>query len=239
MHLIYFVNSVASAKYIDSLHNDIFFTVDQETIGKSSRQPSFCRIGSPAPTLFSELRSLIKNNLLGLRINSAENLSISEIHYINSSAPDFIILPMIKNLSSLEYVRQCLNDSIQIIPLIETCSSLIDLYRILKLPYIHRVHLGLNDLSIELDLDFMFDFLSSPAFSFYTELCCRYNISFGFGGVSAPLSDSSALLHPSEIIRHHVAVNSDCTIISRNLEKLNPHALSDNIYEIRRLYSNK
>ena len=65
MHLIYFVNSVASAKYIDSRHNDIFFTVDQETIGKSSRQPSFCRIGSPAPTLFSELRPLIKNNLLG------------------------------------------------------------------------------------------------------------------------------------------------------------------------------
>ena len=237
MHLIYFVNSLAKAIYIDSRHKSILFTLDQETIGKFARQPSYTRIGSASCTLFFDLKNQIVHNRIGIRINSFTNLSIAEIYFLNTHLPDFVIVPMIKNVFDIQNLRQILDPAIEIIPLIETCSSLVDLPRIVACSFINRVHLGINDLSIELGLGFMFNFLLSPAFDWYSDICSQNKVSFGFGGVSAPLSDATAALKPFHIITEHARIGSDCCIISRNFESLEGEAISDNIIEIRRLYS--
>ena len=238
MKFIYFANHLDKVSLIDSLCDDLFITVDHETIGKSSRQPLSARLASPDPTFFPELSSYSLRNKIGLRINSLDNLSVSELYCINSFKPDFVIMPMIKNHLCVLKLRSMLSQSISIIPLIETCSSLVDISSICSLPFIERVHLGLNDLSIQLGSDFMFNFLANDFFEYFCRTCISQNVSFGFGGISAPCNNNDLRVNPYTLILEHVRVKSDCAIIARSLENMEANDIVSNIHLLRSTYFN-
>lgn len=84
---------------------------------------------------------------------------------------------------------------------------------ILKVRGIDQIHIGLNDLSLDLGKKFMFEILAEGLVDDICDKIKRYQIPFGFGGVGRI---GQGILPAEKIIKEHYRLGSGCAILSRS-----------------------
>ena len=209
MKYILLTNKPDIAAFAENCGVDRIF-IDLERHGKVKRQGHLDTVISLHS--FDDIllvKSVLRNSELLVRINPFHEGTESEINIAIKNGADIIMLPMIKSLEEVSATGKLINGRAKFMPLIETVASLDCIEEIDGLPYVDELHLGLNDLHLEMKLDFMFQLFPLGIIEKSTK---RLRKPFGIGGVSRA---NDGLVKGRNVIGEHVKLGSTGVILAR------------------------
>lgn len=209
--------------------------VDLEINGKIKRQGHLDTVIS-CHTFedISEIRQCLDRcnvSSLMVRINPLHDGSESEIDQVISRGADRIMLPMFTHPDEVSRCIELIRGRVPLTLLLETSAALARLPQILDVSGFDDIHIGLNDLHLDMGLDFMFELFSSGLLDHVAKLIRASGHCFGIGGVSAL---GSGLIPAHLILAAHIELGSERVILSRSFANF----LDDNFcaaHEIQRL----
>lgn len=184
--------------------------IDLERHGKLERQGHLDTVISlHSFDDISSVKSVLHTSELLVRINPFYEGTESEINTAIENGADIIMLPMIKSLEDVAATGNLINGRAKFMPLIETVASLECIREIDALPVVDELHIGLNDLHLEMKLDFMFQLFPLGVMEKSTKGLRK---PFGIGGVSRA---NDGLVKGKNVIGEHVRLGSTGVILAR------------------------
>jgi len=209
MEFISITNNAKVALYFERCGiTDIM--VDLEIIGKKERQKGLNTVIS-AHNLddISTIKPILTKSKCLVRINPIHDDTEKEIEEVINRKADIIMLPMFKTADEVEFFVKSVGNRAQKYLLLETAPALVRVDDIINIDGIDAVHIGLNDLSISMGLDFLYEPLISGIVEYLTQKIKKKGIKFGFGGVSR-------LEKGRFILSEHYRLGSSMVIINRD-----------------------
>ena len=236
MKLMYITNNPVVARIAENAGVDWIF-LDMEVIGKAFRQSGLNTVqNNHTVDDIKRIRKAIKKSKLLVRVNpihdALENYPSSkdEIDATIEAGADILMLPYFKTVEEAKTFIHLVNGRAKTLLLLETveAASLID--EILEVPGIDMIHLGLNDLHLELGMKFMFELLANGTVERLGDKIKAKGIPFGFGGIAT--LDGGAL-QGSMVLKEHVRLGSSMVIVSRSF--CNTEIITD-LNEVKRIF---
>ena len=236
MKLMYITNNPAVARIAEDAGVDWIF-LDMEVIGKAFRQSGLDTVQNHHTIDdIKRIRKTISQSKLLVRINpihdALENYPSSkdEIEASIEAGADILMLPYFKTVEEVKTFIHLVNGRAKTLLLLETveAANLID--EILNVPGIDMIHLGLNDMHLELGMKFMFELLADGTVERLGDKIKAKGISFGFGGIAT--LDGGAL-PGSMVLKEHVRLGSSMVIVSRSF--CNTEIVTD-LNEVKRIF---
>lgn len=220
MRLMYISNDAKIGKIAESAGVDWIF-VDLEYIGKEKRQANRNTVIS-AHTIedIKNMRAAVSKSELLVRINPLGEYSKEEIENVINAGADIVMLPFFKTKEEVKTFLKYVNGRVKTCLLVETMSAVEIIDEILELKGIDFIHIGLNDIHIERQTNFMFEFLADGYIDILAEKIKKKEIPFGFGGVAH--MDSDLLPLAKDIISEHYRLGSSGVILSRSFIQYSP-----------------
>ena len=211
MNYIIITNKPNIVKEFDS--DNVFFMIDIERRGKISRQMNRNTLISDHELndILTVKRHLKKSKII-TRINSIHSDSSTEISNSLKFGTDYILLPFYKTLHEVQTFLRLLPNQNQAIFLCETKEAFIDFDLIHKNIKPFLIHIGLNDLHLELNCRFMFEILKFNHFKKVSDYFSNLS-NFGFGGIS---SLEEGTIPGKFILKEHLLYKSNFVILSRS-----------------------
>jgi hypothetical protein len=128
----------------------------------------------------------------------------------------------------------------KVVPLLESAKAVEHINEILEVPGLDEIHIGLNDLSLDLKKKFMFELLADGTVEELCRIIRKKGIPSGFGGIGRI---GRGELPAENIIMEHYRLGSTCAILSRSfcnatmIKDLNEvrTVFKEGIQEIRKL----
>ena len=231
LKLMYITNNPSIAKIAENNGVDRIF-IDLEYIGKSKRQHGMDTVKS-GHTIddVAKIRNVITNSQLLVRVNPIHSeidgypASKEEIDAVINNGADIVTVQEVKEF--ITYVNRRATTML----LLETPEAVDCLDEILKIEGIDEIHIGLNDLSIGYNLDFLFAPLANGTVDSIIDKIKASGIPYGFGGIA---SLGKGLLHSEYVIAEHYRLGSSFAILSRSF--CNASEISD-LKEVEHLFS--
>lgn len=218
LKLMYITNRPEIASVAQQVGVDRIF-VDLEYIGKADRQAGLDTVKSHhSIDDVAALRPVVTTSELMVRINPIHSTgegvlsSKEEIDRVIGAGADSLMLPYFKTAEEVSYFLQCVNGRAKPILLLETPEAVSDLDRILSVPGVEDIHIGINDLSIGMGKRFLFELLADGTVE---QLCHRIQsagLTYGFGGIA---SIGKGMVPGEHIIMEHYRLGSSAAILSR------------------------
>ena len=227
MKLIYITADPYEASIADQSYVD-YVMVDLEVNGKSERQKG-------RDTLISNhtihdvnlIRKVLTNSKLLVRINPICKNTEEEVELAIRFGADSLMLPMFRAKEEVQTFLSLVNGRAECQLLLETSKALENIDAILGLEGISTVHVGLNDLHQELNLEFMFELFLGDLLDQLGKKVIARGIGYGIGGVGRPLV--SQLVSPELIIKEHIRLGSSQVILSRDFRKVFSESESEHL----------
>ena len=192
----------------------VFF--DLEYIGKESRQHGRNTVKSmnniddiPA------VRKVLDKSELLVRTNPIHAYTKMEVDKAIGYGADILMLPMVMDHHDVEQFVSYVNGRCKVCIMIETAAAMARLDKILAVPGVDELFIGLNDLHISMGLTFMFEFLSDGLLEYIANKCNKAGMPFGFGGI-ARIGEGD--LPSDNILGEHVRLGSKSVILSRTFK---------------------
>ncbi len=242
MNTLFITNQPDIALYAEASGVRTIF-VDMEIRGKALRQGQLDshKAAHSLRDVEAVARVLTRAELM-VRINPPWTGTAGEVADAISAGAKRLMLPMFSHLEEVAGFKLAAND-VPVTLLVETTAALARLPLILPLlgPK-DRVHFGLNDLSLEMKLGFLFEVLAGRLLDGSASLCRESGVAFGLGGVGRI---GQGDLPAEWILGEHVRLGSDWVILSRafhgrasSLVELKLHCdLADEICMIQDVFS--
>lgn len=218
LSLMYITNNVEVALIAQRAGVDRIW-IDMEYIDKEKRQGGLDTVKSHHTIEdIKRLRPHIKDSELLVRINPLHDTTDAycsteeEIEQTIAAGADVIMFPMFKTASEVERFLKCVNGRTKTILLFETAEAVENVDEILALEGVDEVHIGLNDLHLAYQMDFMFQLICDGTVS---RLCSKFKergVKYGFGGIARV---GYGMLPAEYIIAEHYNVGSCAAILSR------------------------
>lgn len=236
MKLMYITNNPVVARIAENAGVDWIF-LDMEVIGKAFRQSGLDTVQNHHTIDdIKRIRKTISQSKLLVRINpihdALENYPSSkdEIEASIEAGADILMLPYFKTVEEVKTFIHLVNGRAKTLLLLETveAANLID--DILEVPGIDMIHLGLNDMHLELGMNFMFELLADGTVERLGNKIKAKGIPFGFGGIAT--LDGGAL-QGSMVLKEHVRLGSSMVIVSRSF--CNTEIVTD-LNEVKRIF---
>jgi len=191
--------------------------VDLETRGKVRRQ-------ALRDTLISNhsigdiplIAEQVGTGHLMVRVNPWHPGSLGEIEQSLAGGAGLIMLPMFRTADEVRLFVDAVAGRARTCLLLETSSAVARIDEILACPGIDEMHVGLNDLHIEMRLDFMFELVSGGLVPLLARRFTEASLPFGFGGI-APAGQGP--ISPTCILGEHVRLGSSSVILSRGFRR--------------------
>lgn len=215
MNLMILAADPQSAREAQNAGIDRIF-YDLEWIGKAERQHGRNTVKSnnnidDIPTV----REVLKESELIVRTNPIHAYSKAEIDKAITYGADILMLPMVMDQHDVEQYVKMVDDRAKICIMIETAAAMSRLDKILAVPGVDELFIGLNDLHISMGLTFMFELLSDGLVEYIANKCNNVGMPFGFGGI-ARIGEGD--LPSDNILGEHVRLGSTSVILSRTLK---------------------
>lgn len=189
---------------------------DLEWIGKNERQHGRNTVksnnnieGIPA------VREVLKKSKLLVRTNPMHANSKIEIDKAIAYGADVLMLPMVIDQHDVEQYVEMVGGRAKVCIMIETAAAMARLDKILAVPGVDELFIGLNDLHISMGLTFMFELLSDGLVEYIANKCNKAGMPFGFGGI-ARIGEGD--LPSDNILGEHVRLGSTSVILSRTFK---------------------
>ena len=189
---------------------------DMEFIGKAERQHGRNTVksdnkldGIPA------VRKVLNKSELLVRTNPIHAYTKMEVDQAIAYGADILMLPMVIDQHDVEQYVSYVNGRAKVCIMIETAAAMARLDKILAVPGVNEVFVGLNDLHISMGLTFMFELLSDGLVEYIAQKCNKASMPFGFGGI-ARIGEGD--LPSDNILGEHVRLGSSSVILSRTFK---------------------
>lgn len=206
---LFITNKPEIASYAESCGVTRIF-LDLEVLGKLERQGHLDTVISQhSIDDIKPIKEVLRSAELMVRVNPLNQESQSEIDKVINSGADIIMLPMFQSFKEVKVVGEMIRGRAKFIPLIETYGAALDVDKIQELDCVDELHIGLNDLHLDMGLEFMFQLLSD---GFVEEVTSKISKPFGIGGVARI---GSGLIPAEYIMAEHIRLKSSAVILSR------------------------
>ena len=206
--------------------------VDLETLGKAERQGYMDSVKSNHSVEdIRKIMPLLTQSEMLVRINPLNADSEQEINAVINAGADLIMLPMWKTVKDVQTFLELVNDRVKTVLLLETKEAVECLDSVLADTSIDEIHIGLNDLHLSYQMNFMFEPLANGMVETICRKISRYGIPYGFGGI-AKLGYGE--LPAENIIQEHYRLGSTRAILSRSF--CNTEQLSS-LEEVERIFA--
>lgn len=189
---------------------------DLEYVGKAERQ--FGRntvISHNDIENLPAIRSVLTTSELLVRTNPINTYTQMEVDKAIAYGADILMLPMVIDHHDVETYVKYVNGRAKVCIMIETASSLARLDKILSVPGVDEIFVGLNDLHISMGLTFMFELLRGGLVEYVASMCSKAGVPFGFGGIARI---GEGMLPSDNILGEHVRLGSTSVILSRTFK---------------------
>lgn len=237
LNLMYITNKPAVAKIAEDVGVDRIF-IDMEFIGKNSRQGGLDTVQNHHTVEdIRNIRKVITKSKVLVRVNPIHNAlpdypsSKEEIDAVIEAGADIVMLPFFKSVKEVKQFIQYVDGRAKTCLLLETAEAAILIDEILNVPGIDMIHLGLNDLHLELKMKFMFQLLSDGVVEQLGNKIKAKGIPFGFGGIATL---DGGMLPGADVLKEHVRLGSSMVIVSRSF--CNTDVVTD-LNEVRRIFT--
>lgn len=232
LKFMYITKSPETAVIAEKAGTDRIF-VDLEKIGKELRQGGMNTVKSDHTVEdVKNIRSVLKNAELLVRVNPVYEQTKEEIRSVTDAGADIIMLPYFKTKEEVEKFLYCCQGKVKTMLLVETRQAAENLDSILSLGGIDSVHIGINDLHLDLHKKFMFELLCDGTVENICKKCRDANIPYGFGGVAGL---GKGLLPAEYVLAEHYRQHSSAVILSRSFCDLSVHK---DIADVREIFEN-
>lgn len=189
--------------------------LDLEKIGKDTRQgdtPGW--ISDHGISDLSAIRHSLGNGELFVRTNAIHPGSPEEIDRLLAARVDVLMLPFFRTVGEVEQFVRLIDERASVSLLVETGAAMARIHDIVRVPGIDEIHVGLNDLHLDLKLKNHFEVLVSGMMDMMSETVRHAGISFGFGGV-ARRGDKSLPVDPDLVYSQYPRLGADRALITR------------------------
>lgn len=195
---------------------DMIF-VDMEINGKELRQSHLNSVISKH-TIDDviKVREAIPKGRLLVRVNPLHSKSRFEIDEVISAGADMLMLPMYTTNDEIKKFIFMIDGRASSCLLAETVDALKIMHQSVSIPGINQVHIGLNDLSIQLGSKFMFEPLITSLVGNACEALKNSNITFGIGGLARV---GEGLVPAELLLSEHIFLGSTWAILSRTFHR--------------------
>lgn len=209
MELISITNNIKLAKYFEKCGIDDIM-IDLEIIGKKERQKGLNTvISAHCIDDIDKIKTQLSHSKCLVRINPIYDSSELEIKNVLAHDPDIIMLPMFTKADEVKRFVDLVGDRAMKYLLLETPQAMVRIDDILDVQGIDAIHIGLNDLSIGMGLDFLYEPLIGGIVEYLSQKIKERHLRFGFGGVSR--IEKCRL-----ILSEHFRLGSSMVIINRD-----------------------
>lgn len=196
--------------------------IDLETLGKELRQKNLNTVKSRHTVKdIRIIAPLLSQSDLLVRVNPWYEGSQDEIDEVISAGADLVMLPYWKTPVEAEHFVSYVQGRCRTVLLLETREAVECMDRVLEIPGLDEIHIGLNDLRISYGYGNMFKPFGDGLLDELSGKLKGAGIPFGIGGIGQfglGLSPS-----PEELIAEHYRLGSTAVILSRtfcNVETL-------------------
>lgn len=216
MKFMMITNSTDIARFAVGSGVDRIF-VDLEILGKEARQGHLNTVISRHQLAdVHALRPVVPPGRLLVRINPMHEGSNREIDEVLDAGADILMLPMFRTPAEVAAFTAAVRGRARCCLLVETVGAATTLQECVRVSGVDEVHIGLNDLHLEMGMDFMFELLANGTVD---ELCAvlrSAGIPFGIGGVARV---GEGLLPAEVILAEHARLGSTGAILSRTFHR--------------------
>lgn len=189
---------------------------DLEYIGKAERQHGRNTVKSNnSIDDIPDIRKAVTTSELLVRTNPIHAYSQAEVDKAIKYGADILMLPMVMDHHDVEQYVAMVGGRAKVCIMIETAASMARLDKILAVPGVDELFIGLNDLHITMGLTFMFELLSGGLVEYIANKCNAVGMPFGFGGI-ARIGEGD--LPSDNILGEHVRLGSTSVILSRTFK---------------------
>lgn len=189
---------------------------DLEWIGKNERQHGRNTVKSNnSIDDIPAVRAVLDKSELLVRTNPIHAYSKAEIDKAIEYGADVLMLPMVMDQHDAEQYVEMVAGRAKVCIMIETAAAMARLDKILAVPGVDELFIGLNDLHISMGLTFMFELLSDGLVEYIADKCNKAGMPFGFGGI-ARIGEGD--LPSDNILGEHVRLGSSSVILSRTFK---------------------
>ena len=233
---MYITNKPAVAEIAEQAGVDWIF-LDMEFIGKDARQGGLDTVQNHHTVKdVANIKAAVKKAKVLVRVNPIHEAfpdypsSKDEIDATIKAGADIVMLPFFKTVEEVKQFISYVDGRAKTLLLMETveAANLVD--EILEVPGIDMIHLGLNDMHLELGMKFMFELLANGTVEKLGKKIEAKGIPFGFGGIAT--LDGGAL-PGSMVLKEHVRLGSSMVIVSRSF--CNTDVVTD-LNEVKRIF---
>lgn len=233
---MYITNKPAVAEIAEEAGVDWIF-LDMEFIGKDARQGGLDTVQNHHTVNdVKNIKASVKNAKVLVRVNPIHQgladypSSKEEIDDVVDAGADIIMLPFFKSVKEVKRFVEYVGGRAKTCLLLETAEAAVLIDEILELPGIDMIHIGLNDLHLELGMKFMFELLADGTVERLGNKIKAKGIPFGFGGIARLDSGS---LPGADVLKEHVRLGSSMVIVSRSF--CNTDVIT-NLDEVRKIF---
>lgn len=237
LKLMYITNKPAVAKIAEDAGVDWIF-LDMEFIGKKDRQGGMDTVQNSHTTKDVKIiKEAIKTAKILVRVNPIHEAlpdylsSEEEIDAVLKAGADIVMLPFFKTVKEVKQFIQYVGGRAKTCLLLETAEAAILIDEILNVPGIDMIHIGLNDLHLELGMKFMFQLLTDGVVEQLGNKIKAKGIPFGFGGIARL---DTGMLPGADVLKEHVRLGSSMVIVSRSF--CNTDVITD-LEEVRKIFT--
>ena len=189
---------------------------DLEYVGKAERQHGRNTVLSHnSIDDIPNIRKVLTSSQLLVRTNPIHAYTEMEVEKSISYGADILMLPMVMDSHDVEKYVSFVNRRARVCIMIETAAAMARLDKILAVPGVDEIFIGLNDLHVSMGLTFMFELLSDGIVEYIANKCNNSRTPFGFGGIARI---GEGMLPSDNILGEHVRLGSSSVILSRTFK---------------------
>jgi hypothetical protein len=189
--------------------------LDLEILGKAVRQQHLSTwISDHEENQLPAIRRVLKKSKLFVRTNPPHPRLEEEIDRFIEAGADVLMLPMFKTTEEAADFIQYIDGRAEVSLLVETAAAAVRMDDIVQLKGIDEIHIGLNDLHLDIGLKSHFELLRYQFMNTLSDVVHSANIPFGFGGIGRIKDDRLPI--PSDLIyAQYPRLRADRALVSR------------------------
>jgi HpcH/HpaI aldolase/citrate lyase family len=216
LKLLFITNNPEIADFVLREGVDRIF-VDLEILGKVERQGHLDTVISRHKMEdISNLRPVLPAGSLLVRLNPVNPETESEINEAIRRGADTLMLPMFHTPEEVKTFCKFVGGRAQVCLLVETIGAMQSLAECIQIEGVNEVHIGLNDLHLEMGCRFMFEPLVSGHVERMAMILKNANMPFGIGGVARV---GEGMLPADILLAEHARLGSTGAILSRTFHR--------------------
>jgi 2-keto-3-deoxy-L-rhamnonate aldolase RhmA len=216
IQFLFITNSPELASFAVASGVDRIF-LDLEILGKQARQGHLDTVISRhAAADLAVLRDVVPPGRLLVRVNPVHEGTEAEIDRVIRDGADIVMLPMFHGPTEVERFCQAVAGRARTCLLVETVGAMRTLADCVRVLGVDEVHIGLNDLHLELGLRFMFEPLAEGLVDRMVQVLREASVPFGIGGVARV---GEGMLPAELLLGEHARLGSTGSILSRTFHR--------------------